>query len=205
MYNTILTYIYNRIYDNGQGEIDPTKMRQVFQQCINELGADANFMGVVSPSDNIQTPDAKQVYLVVPSATARTFSNFDNITVSVPAYAAAVIWYDNDQWNSEVMQFDVVRQTSTDENDDLHVLLMPSPTIDTGSKTAGTSYNKELSYNPQTGVLSARRFSGDGSLLTNLPSAVPTPTAADEGKMLQVNASGQYELVTIVNSELQPY
>lgn len=40
---------------------------------------------------------------------------------------------------------------------------------------------------------------------TYLASVLPMPTAADEGKMLQVNASGQYELVTIVNSELQPY
>lgn len=46
-------------------------------------------------------------------------------------------------------------------------------------------------------------FSGDYNDLENTP--IPIPTVADEGKMLQVNASGQYELVTIVNSELQPY
>lgn len=40
---------------------------------------------------------------------------------------------------------------------------------------------------------------------TYLASVLPMPTAADDGKMLQVNASGKYELVTIVNSELQPY
>lgn len=34
---------------------------------------------------------------------------------------------------------------------------------------------------------------------------IPKPAVRDAGKMLQVNASGGYELVTIVNSELQPY
>jgi hypothetical protein len=46
-------------------------------------------------------------------------------------------------------------------------------------------------------------FTGDYNDLVNTP--IPIPTLVDEGKMLQVNASGQYELVTIVNSELQPY
>lgn len=35
--------------------------------------------------------------------------------------------------------------------------------------------------------------------------SVPTPTSADENKLLSVNSSGQYVLVTIVNSENVAY
>ena len=87
----------------------------------------------------------------------------------------------------------------------LPLLYQAMKPVTEGSKTDSVAYSKQLKYKPSNGLLVAPFFSGDGSLLTNLPSAVPIPTAADEGKMLQVNASGQYELVTIVNSELQPY
>lgn len=58
-------------------------------------------------------------------------------------------------------------------------------------------------YNMSYDSLATVAFTGNYNDLENKP--IPIPTTTDEGKMLQVNASGQYELVTIVNSELQPY
>jgi len=41
--------------------------------------------------------------------------------------------------------------------------------------------------------------------LSKLYPSIPTPTPSDEGKLLSVNSDGEFELVTIVNSENTPY
>ena len=101
MYTTLINYIYNRVYDNGNGEINPTKVRQCFQEVANELGMNANFMGIITPSDTPASGDVKMLYLAVPNASDRTFTNFGG-SVSVPANSFAIFYYDNDQWNAEV-------------------------------------------------------------------------------------------------------
>ena len=110
MYTTLINYIYNRVYDNGNGEINPTKVRQCFQEVANELGLNANFMGIITPSDTPASGDVKMLYLAVPNASDRTFTNFGG-SVSVPANSMAIFYYDNDQWNSEV--FGIQQATDT--------------------------------------------------------------------------------------------
>jgi uncharacterized protein (DUF111 family) len=66
--------------------------------------------------------------------------------------------------------------------------------VPTPAGMAGYAFVETLTQNGE-GVISATK----GVL------PIPKPAVADVGKMLQVNASGGYELVTIVNSELQPY
>lgn len=100
----------NRIYNNGNYEITPTKVQQVFQEAKDVFGEDANFMGVVTPSDTILATDVKQVFLAVPTTSARTFTNFGG-SISVPANSMAIFYYDNDQWNSEV--FGIKQATDT--------------------------------------------------------------------------------------------
>jgi hypothetical protein len=41
--------------------------------------------------------------------------------------------------------------------------------------------------------------------ITKTDLGIPIPTAADSGKVLQVNASGKYELVAIGNAEEGTY
>ena len=367
MYTTLINYIYNRVYDNGNGEINPTKVRQCFQEVANELGMNANFMGIITPSDTPASGDVKMLYLAVPNASDRTFTNFGG-SVSVPANSFAIFYYDNDQWNAEVfgiqqatdsqagiveLATDAETQagTATDKAVTPHglaaavadmdgVLVVTINNNNTAShsrdeivqavtdgkavaiklaingimipvvvrysatyayldrvriESAGSgspynrisldTYNIDNSKNVSTGYIhsyastantNAQRdtltltvtaadfatavaqsklnqgclyrlsdtgvkylatglntyepFIGDATDTTKgvvelatdaetkagtdtervitphgLASVLPMPTAADGGKMLQVNASGQYELVMIVNSELQPY
>lgn len=110
MYTTLINYIYNRVYDNGNGEINPTKVRQCFQEVANELGLNANFMGIITPSDTPASGDVKMLYLAVPNASDRTFTNFGG-SVSVPANSMAIFYYDNDQWHAEV--FGIQQATDT--------------------------------------------------------------------------------------------
>lgn len=104
MYSNLLSYVYNRVYDNGNYEITPTKMRQCFQEVKDELGLDANFMGFVVPSDTIPATDVKQMYIALPTSNSRTFTNFGG-SFSIPAYTAGLFYYDSDQWNCEVLDF----------------------------------------------------------------------------------------------------
>lgn len=104
MYGNLLSYVYNRVYDNGNYEITPTKMRQCFQEVKDELGLDANFMGFVVPSDIIPATDVKQMYIALPTSNSRTFTNFGG-SFSIPAYTAGLFYYTNDQWNCEVLDF----------------------------------------------------------------------------------------------------
>lgn len=106
MYNNLLSYIYNRIYDNGNGEITPTKVRQVFQQCLSELGSDANFMGIANPNTPpAASPDNKQMYVALPANFKRTFQGFgvggSNYTLAAGRFA--IFYYDSDQWNRAIM------------------------------------------------------------------------------------------------------
>ena len=205
MYSNLLNYINSRLPDNITKLITPAKMRQNFAEAIDQLGQDANFMGIVEPSDTILATEVKQFFIAVPTGSIRTFTNFGG-TITVPAFQGCIFFYDNDAWGYQLVNFDAVRQLVDEKtDDDQPMFFQVTPKILNLERTEHIAFNKECTYNPFKGVLTAPKFKGDGSQLTNLPSAVPTPTAADEGKMLQVNALGQYELVTIVNSELIPY
>lgn len=65
--------------------------------------------------------------------------------------------------------------------------------------------NTALDYIKNKPNLATVATSGSYNDLSNKPAAIPTPTSADTDKLLSVNSSGEYELVTIVNSELIPY
>jgi len=103
MYNNILNYIYDRIYVNGRGEIDPIKLREVFQECLYTLGGNANFMGVASTAGPIEiTPDSKQVYIALPSNVDQVYSGFgeeEGTSFTLPAGCLGLFYYAANQWN----------------------------------------------------------------------------------------------------------
>lgn len=101
MYTNLLNYINSRLPDNITKLITPAKMRQNFAEAIDQLGQDANFMGIVEPSDTILATEVKQFFIAVPNASDRTFTNFGG-SVSVPANSMAIFYYDNDQWHVKV-------------------------------------------------------------------------------------------------------
>ena len=185
MYSNLLNYINSRLPDNITKLITPAKMRQNFAEAIDQLGQDANFMGIVTPSDTIAATEVKQFYVAVPTGSIRTFTNFGG-TITVPAYQGCIFFYDNDAWGYQLVNFDAVLQIPDTKTDDgLPIIFQEAPKILNANKTSHVEYSADLTFNPYQKVLTAGFFKGDGSLLENLPlsnyktkqTAVPDPTA----------------------------
>lgn len=174
MYTNLLNYINSRLPDNITKLITPAKMRQNFAEAIDQLGQDANFMGIVTPSDTIAATEVKQFYVAVPNASDRTFTNFGG-TITVPAFQGCIFFYDNDAWGYQLVNFDAVLQIPDNKtDDDLPVIFQDTPRILNANKTAHVEYSGNLTFNPYQKMLTAGYFKGDGSMLTNLPQQCKT-------------------------------
>lgn len=169
MYSNLLNYINSRLPDNITKLITPAKMRQNFAEVVGQLGQDANFMGIVTPSDTIAATEVKQFYVAVPNASDRTFTNFGG-TITVPAFQGCIFFYASDAWGYQLVNFDSVLQICDNQtDDDLPVIFQDTPKILTANKTAHVEYSGNLTFNPYQKMLTAGYFKGDGSMLSNLP------------------------------------
>lgn len=69
-----------------------------------------------------------------------------------------------------------------------------TPVIDPTASGTSFTFISSITQNANGEIVAGKK---------NLP--IPVPTVSDEDKLLSVNSSGQYVLITIINSELIPY
>jgi hypothetical protein len=60
-------------------------------------------------------------------------------------------------------------------------------------------FRQEMATKPRNNQI--LKYNGTTNQWVNVDPLIPTPTVSDEGKFLLVNANGEYELTTILNSE----
>jgi len=96
-YGSLKTTIAQKVYTNGQGQVTAQMVKDALNAMVNSLGNKFQFAGVANLSTDPGTPDYNVAYF---AATAGTYTNFGNLTVS--ANQICVFKY-NGSWTKEVL------------------------------------------------------------------------------------------------------
>ena len=112
-YQSLQTSIVSYVKDNTNNEIGGTGLQQRLLNMIAALGAEGQFMGVITTAKNIgKVPDGKQLYIAtnLTTNTQYTITGDGSFSCSVPAGNMYVIHNNSGYWVAErifaVMQQD---------------------------------------------------------------------------------------------------
>src|SRR5699024_4634988 len=110
-WSTLKAAVAKVIKTNGNKEITGAVLQKVLNNMISNLGANATFAGIATPTTNPGAPDGNVFYL---ATEAGTYSNFNGIEI---ASGEAVILEWRGNWVKKTTRFATVQSVSLSDKE----------------------------------------------------------------------------------------